>query len=274
MPLYGTLDLTTVADTLPTLANLDTEAWTLPKAEVLQLLIEVPRSSTDGLLPKAMHPALPSYVILAVTKYSESPVGPFTLAMLRLGTRAGAHPRGLLLGAVASSEAAAKELRGRWGFPIEAGEVKYVRRHDRVMGTVKKDGKTILDCALVDPQPVSGTDVQYINWVTAANAPLDGQTQTMLIQVDPKYTFYKAERGKPQVAIVRRRGVERARPEARRADHRHLLHRRHRPAAHPLRDGSAEAGVPGHAADQGEPRRRVGSFAYAASDIIRAVSVL
>ena len=39
---------------------------------------------------------------------------------------------------------------------------------------MKKDGKTILDCALVDPQPVSGTDVQYINWVTAANAPLDG----------------------------------------------------------------------------------------------------
>ena len=59
MPLYGTLDLTTVAKTLPTLANLDTEAWTLPKAEMLQLLIEVPRSSTDGLLPKAMHPALP-----------------------------------------------------------------------------------------------------------------------------------------------------------------------------------------------------------------------
>ena len=121
---------------------------------MLQLLIEVPRSSTDGLLPKAMHPALPSYVILAVTKYSESPVGPFNLAVLRLGSRAGAHPRGFLLGAVASTEAAAKELRGRWGFPVEAGEVKFLRRHDRVMGTVKKDGKTILDCALVDPQPV------------------------------------------------------------------------------------------------------------------------
>ena len=119
--------------------------------------------------------------------------------MLRLGSRAGAHPRGFLLGAIASTEAAAKELRGRWGLPVEAGEVKFLRRHDRVMGTVAKDGKTILDCALVDPQPVSGTDVQYINWVTAANAPLDGQTQPMLIQVDPKYTFYKAERGKPQV---------------------------------------------------------------------------
>jgi hypothetical protein len=199
MPLYGTLDITENAKALPTLANLDTEAWTLPKAEMLQLLIEVPRSTTDGLLPKAMHPALPSYVILAITKYSESPVGPFNLAVLRLGSRAGAHPRGFLLGAVASTEAACKELRGRWGLPIEAGEVKFLRRHDRVMGTVAKAGKTILDCALIDPQPVSRTDVQYINWVTAANAPLDGQTQPMLIQVDPKFTFYKAERGKPQV---------------------------------------------------------------------------
>jgi hypothetical protein len=199
MPLYGTLDLTTVARTLPTLANLDTEAWTLPKAEVMQLLVEVPLSSTDGLLPKAMHPARPSYAIFAVTRYPESPAGPFTLAALRLGSRAGAHPRGFLLGAVASSEAAARELRDRWGLPVAAGEVRFLRRHDRVMGSVKKDGKTILECALIDPRPVSGTDVQYINWVTAANAPLDGQTQTMLIQVDPKYTFYKADRGKPEV---------------------------------------------------------------------------
>jgi hypothetical protein len=199
MPLYGTLDITQNAKHLPTLANLDTEAWMLPKAEMMQLLIEVPRSSTDGLLPKAMHPALPSYVILAVTRYSESPVGPFNLAQLRLGSRAGAHPRGFLLGAIASTHEAAKELRNRWGLPVESGEVKVLRRHDRVMATVKKAGKTVLDCALINPQPVAGTDVQYINWVTAANAPLDGTTQPMLIQVDPKYTFYKAERGKPVV---------------------------------------------------------------------------
>src|SRR5215813_10734243 len=142
MPLYGTLDLTAVTRKLPTLANLDTEAWTLPKAETMQLLVEVPRSSTDGLLPKAMHPALPSYVIFAITRYPESPAGPFTLAQLRLGSRAGAHPRGFLLGAVASSEAAAKELRTRWGLPVEAGEVKFLRRHDRVMGMVSKGGKT------------------------------------------------------------------------------------------------------------------------------------
>src|SRR3954453_6188593 len=200
MPLYGTLDITQDTKRLPTLPNLDTEAWTLPKAEIMQLLIEAPRSSTEGLLPKAMHPALPSYVILAVTRYSDSPVGPFNLAMLRLGSRAGAHPRGFLLGAVASTDASALELRARWGFPVEQGEVKFLRRHDRVMGSVNKDGRTILDCALVNPQPVAGTDVQYINWVTAANAPLDGTTQPMLIQVDPNYTFYKAERGAPLVS--------------------------------------------------------------------------
>src|SRR5258707_4718971 len=142
MPLYGTLDITQDSKRLPTLPNLDTEAWTLPKAEVMQLLIEVPRSSTDGLLPRAMHPALPSYVILAITRYSDSPVGPFNLAMLRLGSRAGAHPRGFLLGALTSTDASALELRARWGLPVEAGEVEHVARHDRVMSTVRKDGKT------------------------------------------------------------------------------------------------------------------------------------
>src|SRR5690348_18245229 len=117
MPLYGTLDLTRSPAALPTLTNLDTEAWILPKAEMMQLLIEVPRSSTDGLLPKAMHPALPSYVIAAVTRYPDSPVGAFNLGVLRLGSRAGAHPRGFMLGAYASTEKAANELRARWGFP-------------------------------------------------------------------------------------------------------------------------------------------------------------
>src|SRR5262249_8854147 len=125
MPLYGTLDITQAPARLPTLANLDTEAWTLPKAETMQLLVEVPLTSTEALLPKAMHPAGPSYVIFAVTRYPESPAGPFNLAVMRLGSRAGAHPRGYLLGAVASTEAAAKELRVRWGLPVETGEVKF-----------------------------------------------------------------------------------------------------------------------------------------------------
>ena len=54
-----------------------------------------------------MHPAIPRYVTFLVTRYPESPVGPFVLAQVRLMGRAGAHPRGFVLGAVASTPEAA-----------------------------------------------------------------------------------------------------------------------------------------------------------------------
>jgi hypothetical protein len=199
MPLFGMLDLAPVAAGLPRLRDLDTEPWQLPKAEILQLLFEVP-NATQALLPKALHPAVPAYAAIAVTRYPESPVGPFLLAALRLGSRAGAHPRGYVLGAVASSKDAASALSERWGLPVAAGAVTLKRRHDRIMASVARDGRVILDCALVDPEAISGADVQYINWVTLANAPLDGRTAPLLIQVDPRHAFHKAERGRPEVS--------------------------------------------------------------------------
>ena len=96
MPLFGALELERAAPRLPALRDLDTEAWTLPQAEILQLAFEVPRA-THALIPRAMHPAIPPYVTLHVTRYPESPVGPFALATLRLMARAGAHPRGFFL---------------------------------------------------------------------------------------------------------------------------------------------------------------------------------
>jgi hypothetical protein len=198
MPLFGTLDLAPIAAGLPVMRDLDTEAWQLPKAEILLLAFEVP-NDTQALLPRALHPAVPAYALIAVTRYSESPVGPFTLAQLRLGSRAGAHPRGYVLGAVASTAPAATALTERWGLPVTSGKVELKRRHDRIMAGVERDGRPILDCALVDPEAISGADVQYINWITLARAPLDGTAQPLLIQVDPRHTFHKAERGRPEV---------------------------------------------------------------------------
>jgi hypothetical protein len=116
--------------------------------------------------------------------------------------RAGAHPRGLVLGAVATTADAARELAARWGMPAAVGAVTLKRRHDRVTATVIRDGATILDCALVDPVPISGGDVQYMHSLTLAQAPLDGVTTPRLIQVDPRYTFHKAERGRPEVRVL------------------------------------------------------------------------
>jgi len=201
MPTFGTLELTRVVDRLPAMRDLDTEAWPLPGAEILQLAFEVPRA-TESLLPRAMHPAIPPYGTIWVTRYPESPVGPFTLAQLRLMARAGVHPRGLVLGAVASTADAATALRERWGLPVVPGRVTFTRRHDRITATAVRDGVTVLDCALIDPEPISGGDVQYIHSVTLAHAPLDGETGPRLIQVDSRYTFKKAERGRPHVGVL------------------------------------------------------------------------
>ena len=199
MPLFGTLELPAVVERLPLLRDLDTEAWRFPRTEILQLAVEVPRE-TDALLPRAMHPAIPAYATILVARHPESPVGPFLLAQIRLMARAGAHPRGYVLGAVASTDEAAGALRERWGLPVGAGTVTLTRRHDRVTAAVRVDGTPILECALVDPEPISGGDVQYIHSVTLAQAPLEGQRRPLLIQVDPRYTFHNAERGRPEVS--------------------------------------------------------------------------
>jgi hypothetical protein len=199
MPLYGTLELSSVVARLPLMRDLDTEVWNLPGAEILQLAFEVPRD-TASLLPRAMHPAIPFYATILVARYPDSPVGPFALAQLRLMARAGAHPRGYVLGAVASTAAAAAALAERWGVPAAEGTVALRRRHDRVTAIVTREGAMALECALVDPEPISGGDVQYIHSVTLARAPLDGEVAPRLIQVDPRYTFHKAERGRPEVS--------------------------------------------------------------------------
>lgn len=194
MPIFGELELATMADDLPELRDLDTEAWELPKAEVLQLACEI-ADGTRALLPRALHPAIPEYATFVVTRYPESPVGPFILAQVRLMARAGVHPRGYVLGAVASSAAAVGALRERWGYPAVPGEITLRRYHDRVAAAVRRDGRTILEMALVDPEIVSGGDLQYIHAVTLARVA--GAAQ--LIQVDPHYTLHQASRGRADV---------------------------------------------------------------------------
>ena len=195
MPLFGELELDTIARDLPGLRDLDTEAWLLPKAEILQLACEIADGSR-ALLPRALHPAIPEYVTFVVTRYPESPVGAFDLAQVRLMARAGVHPRGYVLGAVASTASAVSALRERWGYPAVAGEVTLRRYHDRVAATVRRDGRAILEMALIDPEIVSGGDLQYIHAVTLAR--LDGTAQ--LVQVDPHYTLHQASRGRAHVS--------------------------------------------------------------------------
>lgn len=194
-PLFGTLELPTVAPRAPRLAGFDTEAWMLPQAEIVQLSWEI-RGDAMRLLPKALHPAIPQYMTFLVTRYSQSPVGPFALALCRLMARAGAHPRGYVLAAVASTPEAAEALASRWGLPAAPGDVRVQRYHDQVAVTVSRDGTPILEAALVKPEVISGGDVQYMHTVTLAQGP-DGP---VLVQIDPHYTLHQAERGRPKAS--------------------------------------------------------------------------
>jgi Acetoacetate decarboxylase (ADC) len=101
-----------------------------------------------------------------------------------------------VLGVVGTSEAAVTALRERWGYPAALGEVALRRYHDRMVATVRREGTTVLELALVDPEIVAGGDLQYIHAVTLAR--LDGTAQ--LVQVDPHYTIHRAARGRAHVS--------------------------------------------------------------------------
>lgn len=196
MPLFGQLDLAKALPAAPTVGGLAPDTWTLPNAETLQVSYEVNEDAALGITPPALHPSIPPYATFSVCRFPESPVGAFNLAMVRLIVRAGIRPRGLLIAAFTDSEAAATQLREGWGYNISVADVRFSRRHNRVSGTVAVDGTTIMDAGLEDPEPVAGGDLELFDNLHLANVPDSGP---QIIQVDPAYTYHRAERGAPSL---------------------------------------------------------------------------
>jgi Acetoacetate decarboxylase (ADC) len=198
MPLFGQLNLQSVLARLPEMQDFETEPWELPGAAILQLSFEVGQERADASLPKAMHPSVPRYVTWVISYFPQTPVGPFHLAQLRLMGRAGVHPRGYVLQAYTDAPAATQALRQRWGFPADTAEEVALRTHyDRVFATVVKDGQKILDVALSQSETVSGADIQYISSVHLVQVTGIDPPGPRLVQVDPRYTLHRAERGRP-----------------------------------------------------------------------------
>jgi hypothetical protein len=200
MPLSGTADVAALADGAPLMPGLDTEPWRLEGAEILHLMFEIDDSDMGALIPPALHPTIPPVAVFSIARFPESPVGPFMLAQVRAGCRAGVRPRGFLLRAYSDSANACEALATRWGFAVEQGGVALRRYHDRITGDVRAGDREVLRMTLVDPQPISGGDVQYVASMQLARVAEDGEEEKLtLIQVDPEYTFHRAERGRPQI---------------------------------------------------------------------------
>jgi hypothetical protein len=178
--------------------NTDAEPWEIEGVEILNLSFEIDDRYMTDVLPAALHPVIPPTAYFTIARYADSPVGAFTLAQVRAGCRASALPRGFLLRAYSDSQASCDALRGRWGYDCRIADVRLQTFHDRIVGTVASDGREILRASLINPEPISGGDVQYVSNMNLAKLEGDGGRGT-LIQVDPDYRFHRADRGKPQV---------------------------------------------------------------------------
>lgn len=203
MPLHGTLNLAPLLDDAPEMADTATEAWEIEGVELLSLSFEIDDRHMLDVLPPALHPVIPPTAYFSIARYPDSPVGPFTLAQVRVGCRAAALPRGFLLRAYANSDAACEALRTRWGYNCRVGDVRLQAFHDRIVGSVRAADGEILRMSLENPEPISGSDVQYVSNMHLARLPADGGNGT-LIQVDGEYRFHRADRGRPQIETFAR----------------------------------------------------------------------
>ncbi len=199
MPLYGVRDTETLLEYAPEMESLSTEPVELPRAEVLQVMFEIDDQWMQRLLPRALHPTIPPTATFVFWRCPESPAGPFNLAQVRVGCRAGVRPRGLPLASWCDSEQASTALRSRWGFNCRPGSVRLQRYYDRVEGSVGDGNRPVLQVSLVDPQAISGGDVQYTANMNLARVRRGGEVLPRLVQVDPEFTFRRAERGTPVV---------------------------------------------------------------------------
>lgn len=197
MPFFGTLDLALGLAGAPVMTDLSPATWSLPGAEVLQVSYEVDEAPALAITPSSLHPSIPPYATFSVARYPESPHGPFSLAMVRLIVRAGIRPRGYLVGAWCDNEAASAALAAGWGFRIGAADVSFVRNYQAIRGTVTIGGRTALDVALIDPEPIVGADLELFDNLHLTN--VEGR-EPVIVQVDPTYTFSSADRGRAELA--------------------------------------------------------------------------
>jgi hypothetical protein len=201
MPLYGVRDIAPILERAPVLDSLATEPETLPGVEALQVMVEIDERTMQTLLPKALHPTIPPLATFLVWHCPEGPFGPFSLAQVRVSSRAGMFPRGLLLSSFCDSERASAALRARWGYNCRPADVRLHRRYDRAVGEVVLDGRTVLQVSLIDPLAISGSDVFYEANLNVVRLRTDGSESARLIQIDPDFTFHRADRGRPEVNV-------------------------------------------------------------------------
>ncbi len=195
MPLAGSMDVGPLLADAPTV-RLDERELHLDNVEILQVLYEIGASEVGALVPAALNPTIPPVVGLLVYRVPDSEFGPFSLVQVRVTARAGVRPRAFLVSARCDNADASEALATSWGYGIRPADVTLRWYHDRVECEVVADRRRILDVALVDPEPITGHDIQYAPGMHLARVEGADGTRPRLVQVEPEYEFHRADRGR------------------------------------------------------------------------------
>jgi hypothetical protein len=198
MPIFGTMDVDAGADRRPLVKDFASQSWMLPGVEYVQVAYEVAHRPALELTPPSLHPSVPPYATFSVMRCPDSPLGPFTLAQVRLVVRAGIRPRALLFKAYCSSEPVAAALAEGWGYHIAVADVRFAFRHDSVRGSVHVGAKTVLEIEAADGEPVGGDDLTLLDNLHLIRLIEGGEPERlMIVQVDPIWTVSTTDRGRP-----------------------------------------------------------------------------
>jgi hypothetical protein len=194
--ILGTAKLDDLKARRPALPGFDAEPVSLPGAEVVQAMFEMPSSARECIVPAGLHPTIPPALVLQAWRCPESPWGEFSLVLARAQTRSGVRPRGFVTGAACDNAAAASALAAGFGFPAQPSEIRWQRAYDTVLLEVARGGETILAFEGADPDPLAPGDVQFSGTLNLADTPRGWR----LVQVDPELTPRRAERLRPKLS--------------------------------------------------------------------------
>ena len=213
MPLAGALDIRPLLDDAPTV-TLTNQELRIENVEILQVLYEISASDTEALVPPALNPTIPPVVSFLAYRAQSSPFGAFSLVQTRLTARAGIRTRAFLVSAHCDNPAASEELACRYGYRIRPGEIRLKAFHDRIECRVVADRHPVLEIGLVDPEPITGHDIQYAPGMHLARVVGDDGSRPRLVQVETEYEFSRADRGRPELTAFDAKswGDERLRP--------------------------------------------------------------
>jgi hypothetical protein len=194
--LTGTLALGDREDRLVRVEQAAGDPLRLEGVEIVHTTFELVMAEALQSLPAAVHPSIPGHLSVLVVRAPGGPLGPFSLAQVRVGCRHGVKRRAFCLAAVADSPLAVRALQERFGFSCRLGGVALQARHHRASVDVDVDGRPILRLVVTRTHPLVGASVNYPAALNLA-ATADG---ARLLRVDTDVEIGVVERGVPHLS--------------------------------------------------------------------------